>query len=69
MLAALVVTEILFFFGVFVTGAHGRFAPLGEGGVVREARTQTLEPDVWIREVVQRGHGTRRRIRLSRLKL
>uniref|UniRef100_A0A3Q3FXY0 Radical S-adenosyl methionine domain-containing protein n=1 Tax=Kryptolebias marmoratus TaxID=37003 RepID=A0A3Q3FXY0_KRYMA len=50
-------------------GAHGRFVPLGEGGVVREARTQTLEPDVWIREVLQRGHGTRRRIRLSHLTL
>ncbi|XP_040919362.1 radical S-adenosyl methionine domain-containing protein 1, mitochondrial isoform X2 [Toxotes jaculatrix] len=46
-------------------GAHGRFVPLGEGGVVREARTQTLEPDMWIREVQQRGHGTRRRIPLS----
>ncbi|XP_054463302.1 radical S-adenosyl methionine domain-containing protein 1, mitochondrial, partial [Anoplopoma fimbria] len=50
-------------------GAHGRFVPLGEGGVLREARTQTLEPDVWIREVQQRGHGTRRRIQLSHLEL
>ncbi|KAL7377833.1 hypothetical protein ABVT39_004983 [Epinephelus coioides] len=50
-------------------GAHGRFVPVGEGGVIREARTQTLEPDVWIREVQQRGHGTRRRIRLSPLEL
>lgn len=50
-------------------GAHGRFVPVGEGGVIREARTQTLEPDVWIREVQQRGHGTRRRIRLSHLEL
>ncbi|XP_076609746.1 radical S-adenosyl methionine domain-containing protein 1, mitochondrial [Chaetodon auriga] len=50
-------------------GAHGRFAPLGEGGVLREARTQTLEPDVWIREVRQRGHGTRRRIQLGHLEL
>ncbi|KAK2833356.1 hypothetical protein Q5P01_017245 [Channa striata] len=48
-------------------GAHGRFVPLGDGGVVREARTQTLEPDVWIREVQQRGHGTRRRIQLRHL--
>nr|XP_020465874.1 radical S-adenosyl methionine domain-containing protein 1, mitochondrial isoform X2 [Monopterus albus] len=48
-------------------GAHGRFVPLGEGGVVREARIQTLEPDVWIREVQQRGHGTRRRIQLHHL--
>ncbi|XP_015254003.1 PREDICTED: radical S-adenosyl methionine domain-containing protein 1, mitochondrial [Cyprinodon variegatus] len=50
-------------------GAHGRFVPLGEGGVAREARTQTLEPDVWIREVQQRGHGTRRRIQLGHLEL
>ncbi|TKS92048.1 Radical S-adenosyl methionine domain-containing protein 1, mitochondrial [Collichthys lucidus] len=50
-------------------GAHGRFVPLGEGGVTREARTQTLEPDVWIREVQQRGHGTRRKIQLSHLEL
>lgn len=57
------------FFSLSVTGAHGRFVPLGEGGVVREARTQTLEPDVWIREVLQRGHGTRRRIQLSHLAL
>ncbi|XP_067334376.1 radical S-adenosyl methionine domain-containing protein 1, mitochondrial isoform X2 [Channa argus] len=48
-------------------GAHGRFVPRGEGGVIREARTQTLEPDVWIREVKQRGHGTRRRIQLHHL--
>ncbi|XP_042247963.1 radical S-adenosyl methionine domain-containing protein 1, mitochondrial [Thunnus maccoyii] len=50
-------------------GAHGRFVPLGEGGVIREARTQTLEPDIWIREVQQRGQGTRRRIQLSHLEL
>ncbi|XP_018560161.1 radical S-adenosyl methionine domain-containing protein 1, mitochondrial [Lates calcarifer] len=50
-------------------GAHGRFVLLGEGGVVREARTQTLEPDVWIREVQQQGHGTRRRIQLGHLEL
>ncbi|XP_034751192.1 radical S-adenosyl methionine domain-containing protein 1, mitochondrial [Etheostoma cragini] len=50
-------------------GAHARFIPFGDGGVVREARTQTLEPDVWIREVQQRGHGTRRRIQLSHLEL
>uniref|UniRef100_A0A3Q3NE95 Radical S-adenosyl methionine domain-containing protein n=1 Tax=Mastacembelus armatus TaxID=205130 RepID=A0A3Q3NE95_9TELE len=50
-------------------GAHGRFVPVGEGGVIREARTQTLEPDVWIREVQQRGHGTRRRIQLRHLEL
>nr|XP_057904277.1 radical S-adenosyl methionine domain-containing protein 1, mitochondrial [Doryrhamphus excisus] len=50
-------------------GAHGRFVPLGEGRVDREARTQTLEPDVWIREVQHRGHGTRRRIHLGRLEV
>ncbi|XP_072299299.1 radical S-adenosyl methionine domain-containing protein 1, mitochondrial [Eucyclogobius newberryi] len=50
-------------------GAHGRFVPLGEGGVCREARTQTLEPEVWIREVQKRGHGTRRRIQLHRHEL
>nr|XP_061805310.1 radical S-adenosyl methionine domain-containing protein 1, mitochondrial-like [Nerophis lumbriciformis] len=50
-------------------GAHGRFVPLGEGGTHREARTQTLEPDVWIREVRQYGHGTRRKIQLGRLEL
>ncbi|XP_029631969.1 radical S-adenosyl methionine domain-containing protein 1, mitochondrial [Salmo trutta] len=50
-------------------GAHGRFVPHGEGGVCREARTQTLEPDVWVREVQQRGHGTRRRIPLTHLGL
>ncbi|KAM6966234.1 radical S-adenosyl methionine domain-containing protein 1, mitochondrial [Tautogolabrus adspersus] len=50
-------------------GAHGRFVVPGEGGVAREARTQTLEPDVWMREVQQRGHGTRRRIQLSHLEL
>ncbi|XP_051905490.1 radical S-adenosyl methionine domain-containing protein 1, mitochondrial isoform X1 [Hippocampus zosterae] len=50
-------------------GAHGRFVPLGEGGTQREARTQTLEPEVWIREVQQRGHATRRRIQLGHLEL
>lgn len=50
-------------------GAHGRFVPLAEGGVFREARTQTLEPDVWMREVQQRGHGTRRRIQLHHREL
>ncbi|XP_028267880.1 radical S-adenosyl methionine domain-containing protein 1, mitochondrial [Parambassis ranga] len=50
-------------------GAHGRFVPLGEDGVLREARTQTLEPDVWIYEVQKRGHGTRRRIQLGYLEL
>ncbi|XP_074552765.1 radical S-adenosyl methionine domain-containing protein 1, mitochondrial isoform X2 [Halichoeres trimaculatus] len=50
-------------------GAHGRFVLQGEGGVTREARTQTLEPDVWMCEVQQRGHGTRRRIQLGHLEL
>ncbi|KAG9279020.1 radical S-adenosyl methionine domain-containing protein 1, mitochondrial [Astyanax mexicanus] len=50
-------------------GAHGRFVPHALGGVLREARTQTLEPDVWIREVQQHGHATRRRIQLSHLEL
>uniref|UniRef100_A0A8D2ZHZ9 Radical S-adenosyl methionine domain-containing protein n=1 Tax=Scophthalmus maximus TaxID=52904 RepID=A0A8D2ZHZ9_SCOMX len=50
-------------------GAHGRFVPLGAGAVAREARTQTLEPDMWMREVRQRGHGTRRRVQLGRLEL
>uniref|UniRef100_A0AAV2KI17 Radical S-adenosyl methionine domain-containing protein n=1 Tax=Knipowitschia caucasica TaxID=637954 RepID=A0AAV2KI17_KNICA len=45
-------------------GAHGRFVPLGEGVVCREARTQTLEPEVWMCEVQKKGHGTRRRIQL-----
>ncbi|KTF86381.1 hypothetical protein cypCar_00038437 [Cyprinus carpio] len=46
-------------------GAHGRFVARAVGGVQREARTQTLEPDVWIREVQRHGHGTRRRIQLD----
>ncbi|XP_016427365.1 radical S-adenosyl methionine domain-containing protein 1, mitochondrial isoform X1 [Sinocyclocheilus rhinocerous] len=46
-------------------GAHGRFVLRAVGGVQREARTQTLEPDVWIREVQRHGHGTRRRIQLD----
>lgn len=50
-------------------GAHGRFVVPAEGGVTREARTQTLEPDVWVCEVQQRGHGTRRRIQLGHLEL
>ncbi|XP_028842361.1 radical S-adenosyl methionine domain-containing protein 1, mitochondrial [Denticeps clupeoides] len=50
-------------------GAHGRFVPQAEGAVQREARTQTLEPDVWMREVQQVGHGTRRRTRLTQLAL
>ena len=60
----------LFEVGLFcLPGAHGRFVPRGEGDVCREARTQTLEPDVWLREVQQRSHGTRRRIPLTHLGL
>ncbi|XP_066531534.1 radical S-adenosyl methionine domain-containing protein 1, mitochondrial isoform X2 [Hoplias malabaricus] len=50
-------------------GAHGRFVAHADGGILREARTQTLEPDVWIKEVQQHGHATRRRIQLSHLEL
>lgn len=50
-------------------GAHGRFVPVEEGGVCREARTQTLEPEVWMCEVQKRGHGTRRRIQLQQHEL
>ncbi|XP_066220644.1 radical S-adenosyl methionine domain-containing protein 1, mitochondrial isoform X1 [Saccopteryx leptura] len=50
-------------------GAHGRFVPQGAGGLVREARIQTLEPDNWMKEVMQCGHGTRRRIPLGELEL
>ncbi|XP_048846642.1 radical S-adenosyl methionine domain-containing protein 1, mitochondrial isoform X2 [Brienomyrus brachyistius] len=50
-------------------GAHGRFIPRQEGALLREARTQTLEPDVWMKEVRCRGHGTRRRIQLGPLAL
>lgn len=64
-----VLVEKLIITFLFGKGAHGRFVPLGEGGVIREARTQTLEPDVWICEVQQRGHGTRRRIPLRHLEL
>ncbi|KAK2836216.1 hypothetical protein Q7C36_014085 [Tachysurus vachellii] len=50
-------------------GAHGRFVPRALGVAHREARTQTLEPDVWIKEVQQHGHATRRRIQLNHLSL
>ncbi|XP_069785484.1 radical S-adenosyl methionine domain-containing protein 1, mitochondrial [Narcine bancroftii] len=43
-------------------GAHGRFVPWGDGKTQREARIQTLEPDNWLREVRQFGHGTRKRV-------
>ncbi|XP_072339360.1 radical S-adenosyl methionine domain-containing protein 1, mitochondrial [Scyliorhinus torazame] len=48
-------------------GAHGRFAPLGEGETQREARIQTLEPSDWLREVRRFGHGTRKRVQQSEL--
>ncbi|KAM8797025.1 radical S-adenosyl methionine domain-containing protein 1, mitochondrial [Eudromia elegans] len=50
-------------------GAHGRFVPWAEGATQREARTQTPEPEAWMREVRAAGHGTRRRLRLGPLQL
>ncbi|XP_025902626.1 radical S-adenosyl methionine domain-containing protein 1, mitochondrial [Nothoprocta perdicaria] len=50
-------------------GAHGRFVPWAEGLTQREARTQTPEPNAWMREVRAAGHGTRRRVPLSPLQL
>ncbi|XP_020670866.3 radical S-adenosyl methionine domain-containing protein 1, mitochondrial isoform X1 [Pogona vitticeps] len=50
-------------------GAHGRFVPWGEGKTHREARIQTLEPDVWMKEVPVFGHGTRKRTVLSELEV
>ncbi|KAM8973662.1 radical S-adenosyl methionine domain-containing protein 1, mitochondrial [Pelodytes ibericus] len=41
-------------------GAHGRFVARANGGTRREARIQTLEPDPWMREVMDHGHGTRK---------
>ncbi|CAB1350249.1 unnamed protein product, partial [Coregonus sp. 'balchen'] len=46
--------------------------PLGENPAVETPLGEnpaTLEPDVWVREVQQRGHGTRRRIPLTHLGL
>lgn len=54
---------------LFALGAHGRFVPYSVGSVQREARTQTLEPDVWMSEVKKVGHATRRRIPLTHLSL
>lgn len=48
-------------------GAHGRFVPWGEGKSQQEARIQTLEPDMWMKEVLAFGHGTRKRIALNEL--
>lgn len=41
-------------------GAHSRFICTGIGKSQREARIQTLEPDVWMWEVEKYSHGTRR---------
>jgi len=43
-------------------GAHGRFVPYGNGGEIRQARVQTLEPNQWMKEVETRGHATRTQI-------
>ncbi|XP_048347478.1 radical S-adenosyl methionine domain-containing protein 1, mitochondrial isoform X3 [Sphaerodactylus townsendi] len=48
-------------------GAHGRFVLSGDGKRHREARIQTLEPDIWMKEVLAFGHGTRKRTALSEL--
>ncbi|XP_042561624.1 radical S-adenosyl methionine domain-containing protein 1, mitochondrial [Clupea harengus] len=50
-------------------GAHGRFVPVSAGSVQREARTQTMAPDMWMSEVQKSGHATRRQIPLSHLAL
>uniref|UniRef100_A0A8C8R6J1 Radical S-adenosyl methionine domain-containing protein n=1 Tax=Pelusios castaneus TaxID=367368 RepID=A0A8C8R6J1_9SAUR len=50
-------------------GAHGRFVPRGSGDSLREARIQTLEPDSWMKEVLNFGHGTRKRTALSQLEV
>lgn len=52
-----------------LSGAHGRFVPQGAGGLAREARIQTLEPDNWVKEVKLFGHGTRKRCSLGELEL
>ncbi|XP_013792405.1 radical S-adenosyl methionine domain-containing protein 1, mitochondrial-like, partial [Limulus polyphemus] len=41
-------------------GAHGRFVAQQVASHSREARIQTLEPDVWMKEVECYGHGTRK---------
>ncbi|XP_062979286.1 radical S-adenosyl methionine domain-containing protein 1, mitochondrial [Elgaria multicarinata webbii] len=48
-------------------GAHGRFVPWGDGKIHREVRIQTLEPDIWMKEVLAVGHGTRKQTALSEL--
>lgn len=54
---------------LMLLGAHGRFMLQGAGGHAREARIQTLEPDNWMKEVMQFGHGTRKRVPLGKLEL
>uniref|UniRef100_A0A2D4MY20 Uncharacterized protein n=1 Tax=Micrurus spixii TaxID=129469 RepID=A0A2D4MY20_9SAUR len=51
----------------FFSGAHGRFVPRGDGRIHQEARIQTLEPDVWMKEVFAFGHGTRKQTPLREL--
>ncbi|XP_070579952.1 radical S-adenosyl methionine domain-containing protein 1, mitochondrial-like isoform X1 [Ptychodera flava] len=41
-------------------GAHGRFVRRGDGESQREARIQTLEPEIWMQEVEKYGHATRK---------
>ncbi|XP_043946421.1 radical S-adenosyl methionine domain-containing protein 1, mitochondrial isoform X4 [Protopterus annectens] len=48
-------------------GAHGRFSLRKDGKMQREARIQTLEPDIWMKEVLQFGHGTRKRVAQNKL--
>ncbi|XP_058027354.1 radical S-adenosyl methionine domain-containing protein 1, mitochondrial isoform X3 [Ahaetulla prasina] len=48
-------------------GAHGQFVLRGDGKMHREARIQTLEPDIWMKEVLAFGHGTRKRTPLREL--
>ncbi|XP_063315037.1 radical S-adenosyl methionine domain-containing protein 1, mitochondrial [Pelobates fuscus] len=50
-------------------GAHGRFVARATGGTQREARIQTLEPDPWMREVIQHGHGTRKVVEQNDLEI
>ncbi|XP_052068920.1 radical S-adenosyl methionine domain-containing protein 1, mitochondrial-like [Mytilus californianus] len=40
-------------------GAHGRFTPYSQGKHQREARVQILEPNRWMTEVENQGHGTK----------
>ncbi|XP_043085106.1 radical S-adenosyl methionine domain-containing protein 1, mitochondrial-like [Puntigrus tetrazona] len=47
-------------------GRHGRFVPRACGRSSEEARTQTLEPDVWMREVQRPRSRDTPRIQLDR---